>query len=338
MWMANSATVTPSYDSIDGHVHITSANLSSKFHRSIETANTSNLLKTIFANPMYFQHHDPLPAGSYFSDEGAANHISFNRKHGSDGVHLFVYGRQSFRQNLYAPKVYPARQTLEASQAIARLHQIPPEKTCFFQQHPDAIDAGVFHNDVISLGNNNFFLYHEKAFCNPESSLEELENAVLKTCGIPLLSVKVLESQVPIKDAVESYLFNSQLVTLDDSSMALIAPTECQRVPSVFNFIEELIQDRDNPIGRVHYLELNESMCSGGGPACLRLRVVLNENELNAVNPRFLFTDELYQALNTLIKKHYRTELYPKDLADPQFFKEAQEAREAIEALFQNPV
>lgn len=334
MWAANSATVTPSCDSSDGLVHFTPANLSSKFHRAIEATATGKLLKTIFANPSYFEHHDPLPGGTYFSDEGAANHTCFNRKHGTSGVHLFVYGRTSFQQNIYSPKQFPARQTLEASQAIARLHYLEPTKIVFLQQDPLAIDAGVFHNDVIAVGNNNTLLYHEKAFCNEENALAQLGKVILETCSFPLQSIKVLEKQVSLKDAVASYLFNSQLVTLPDYSMALIAPMECQQIPSVYAFLNELIENPSNHIGKVHYFNLHQSMRNGGGPACLRLRVVLTEEELKAVNPKFLFTEELYEALVECIKKHYRTSLVAKDLADPKFFNEAQEAFDALDRIF----
>ncbi|MBA3237208.1 MAG: N-succinylarginine dihydrolase [Parachlamydiaceae bacterium] len=334
MWAANSATVTPSCDSNTGLVHITPANLSSKFHRAIEAPATGRILKTIFSDSRYFVHHEPLPSGTYFSDEGAANHTCFNRKHGTSGVHLFVYGRTSFQQNLYSPKLFPARQTLEASQAIARLHQIDPKQILFLQQNPLAIDAGAFHNDVIAVGNNIALLYHEKAFCNEENSLEKLGKAILETCNFPMQSIRVTEKQVPLKDAIESYLFNSQLVTLPDFSMALITPMECQGVPSVYAFLNELTQNPGNSIGKIHYFNLHQSMRNGGGPACLRLRIVLTEAELQAVNPHYLFTEELYDKLVACIKKHYRTSLVAKDLADPVFFKEAQAAYDALDKIF----
>lgn len=335
MWAANSATVTPSCDSEDGRVQLTPANLSSKFHRSIEAATTAKILKRIFPDPLFFKHHPPLPSGTYFSDEGAANHTCFNKHYGSSGVHLFVYGRSSFKEDAAVPKIFPPRQTLEASQAIARLHQLPPAQTIYVQQNPDAIDAGVFHNDVIAVGNNQLLLYHEKAFYDSESALQKLQEAVLEYCRTPLITIKVLEREVSIQDAVRSYLFNSQLLTLpEDDSMVLIAPTDCQEVPSVMKFLNKIIHDMGNPINRVHFLNLRESMRNGGGPACLRLRVILTENELHAVNQRFLFTEELFQALSACIQKYYRTEMTPNDLGDPYFIEESQIALKAIYQIF----
>ncbi len=333
MWTANSSTITPSCDSADSRVHITPANLSSKFHRSIEAASTERILKIVFPES-HFDHHPPLPRGQHFSDEGAANHTCFSRVHGSPGIHLFVYGRYSFKDNLFAPKRYPARQVCEASEAIARVHRLNPSRIFFVQQNPEAIDAGVFHNDVISTGNNNVFLYHEKAFCNSENAIRDLKNAISETCETHLNCIKVLEKQVSLEDAVKSYLFNSQILTLPDSSMIILAPSECQQTPSVFKFLNDLILNPDNPLAKVYYFNLNESMRNGGGPACLRIRVVLNEDELAAVNPRFLFTEELYNSLVICIKKNYRTVILPEDIADPKFFEECMETYRAIEQIF----
>lgn len=335
MWAANSATVTPSCDSVDGRVQITAANLSSKFHRSIETGATAKILKRIFPDVIFFKHHSPLPEGTYFSDEGAANHTCFNKQYGSSGIHLFVYGRSSFKENLLTPNHFPPRQTLEASQAIARLHQIPSAQTIYVQQNPDAIDEGVFHNDVIAVGNNQVLLYHEKAFCESDKTIQKLQEAVSAQCGTTLVAIKALENEVPIQEAVHSYLFNSQLLTLPgDGSMILIAPSDCQEFPAVMKFIQKVIDDKENPINQVHFLNLHESMRNGGGPACLRLRVTLTDNELHAVNHRFLFTEELYYALSDCIHKYYRTKITPNDLGDPQFIEDSQVALKAIYRIF----
>lgn len=332
MWAANSATITPSCDSSDGRVQFTPANLSSNLHRSIEAECTAKLLREIFPDPAFFKHHPPLPHGCQFSDEGAANHSCFNRTHGSPGVHLFVYGRSNFASNVLTPKLYPARQSLEASQAIGRLHQV--ESALFFQQNPQAIDAGVFHNDVISVGNNNVFLYHELAFVDSAACIEQLRMAVLARCNTDLFCIKVRNKDVSIQDAVKSYLFNSQLVTLPDGSMSLIAPTDCQMNPAVSAFLKALIEGRTTPIQSVHFLDLRQSMQNGGGPACLRLRVALTERELQAVNPLFLFNEELYASLTSCIQKYYPTEVSPRDLLNTQFLEAAERALEAVYQIF----
>lgn len=324
MWTANAATITPSTDTFDGKVHFTTANLCSKFHRSIECSMTSKLLKNIFADSQYFQHHSPLPSNSIFADEGAANHTRFCKQHGETGFHLFVYGRNGMNDFTSKAK-FPARQTLEASNAIARLHEIKKGHAFFVRQSQVAIDAGVFHNDVISTGNENLFLYHESSFENGEDFSKLLDGL-----PFPMNVIKVLKSEISLEDAVSSYLFNSQIVTLQDGNMALVAPAECKKISSVKQFLDGLDKKL---IAQVHYLDLNQSMQNGGGPACLRLRVVLNEDELKAANQAVLFDDRLYFKLTDWVNKHYRDRLEPKDLADICLLKETYQALDELTGI-----
>lgn len=324
MWTANAAVMTPSIDSLNNKVHITPANLGSKTHRSIETATTSRLLKTVFSDPLYFHLHSPLPYSSHFNDEGAANHIRFCKKHGEPGVHLFVHGKSAFQQR--DSTQFPARQTLEAHQAIARKHQLGKESLVFAQQSSEAIDAGVFHNDVISLGTQNLFIYHEKAFEDTERVIHELVEKVKKTSECPMHLIKVEESQISLKTAVSTYLFNSECIQLPDGAYALIAPIECQRSPLASRYLESLLKDLENPLRDLHYVNLQQSMYNGGGPACLRLRVVLTEKEYNQMDPRFIFTEKLDKRLREWVEAHYRDRLELKDLADPQLVDEGHAA------------
>jgi succinylarginine dihydrolase len=325
MWTANAATITPSTDSFDGKVHFTAANLSSKFHRSIEAPITSKVLQHIFADSALFTHHTPLPSGSAFSDEGAANHIRFCEHHNSPGYHLFVYGREGFNDHSKNLK-FPARQTFEASSAISRLHQIHSQNVFFAKQSKEAIDAGVFHNDVISTGNENLFLYHEQSFENKDLIIGELKKAI----PFPMHFIKVLEKEISLKDSVSSYLFNSQLVTLKNNTMALIAPMQCKNNLSVKRFLDGFDKSL---ISEIHYLDLTQSMLNGGGPACLRLRIVLNENELKATNQAILFDDKLYAVLTEWVKKHYRDRLSQKDLADIQLLDENYQALDELTTI-----
>ena len=320
MWAANAATVSPSSDSLDKRLHLTPANLTSNFHRSIEAEATTKALKAIFASPKHFIVHECLPAGPYFADEGAANHTRFCRSHEEAGLQLFVYGRSLHGKK--TPKIYPARQTLEASQAISRLHALEFSNVIFAQQHPDAIDMGAFHNDVVSVGNENVFLFHEQAFLNKEKLIEEIKESAAK-CHIDMIWLEVKSKDVSLKDAISSYLFNSQLITLPDNSMALIAPIECQETPSIKGYIDSLIASGKNPIQEVHFLNLRQSMQNGGGPACLRLRVVMTEDELAFMHQEVLLTDDLYQKLHKWITTHYRTHLDIKDLSDLKLHQEA---------------
>lgn len=326
MWTANAATISPSADTHDGRVHFTPANLTNKFHRSLEPAVTGRILQATFPDEHHFSHHKHLPDNDHFGDEGAANHTRLCSAYGNAGVELFVYGRQAFNPNAPAPTRYPARQTLEASTAITRLHGLDDDTVVFMQQNPAVIDAGVFHNDVISVGNQNVLFYHEDAFLDTEAKFAEIRR---KFGDHPLHFIKVGRDQVSVAEAVKTYLFNTQVVTLPHGAMAIIAPTECQESAAVSRYLAELVE-QDTPIKEVRYMDVKQSMRNGGGPACLRLRVALNDEELAATNSHCLLDDGLYQRLNSWVDKHYRDELHVSELADPQLLLESRQALDEL--------
>jgi succinylarginine dihydrolase len=332
MWAANAATVSPSADTRDGQVHFTPANLVSQFHRSLESATTSRILRAIFQDESVFAHHRPLPASMQLADEGAANHVRLSSAHGDGGIEIFAYGRSSAEAGAMGPRKFPARQTLQASAAVARLHQLDRGATLFIRQNPSAIDAGVFHNDVVAVGNQNVLLCHESAFDDRAAARLEIESAYRGRAGHDPILIEVSEEQVSLADAVQSYLFNSQLVTLPDNSMALICPAECERIASAREFISRLLEMR-TPIRSAHFIDVRQSMNNGGGPACLRLRVVLTERERAAVLPSVFLTDALYGALTDWVRRHYRDTLSAADLADPKLVTESRDALDELTTM-----
>ena len=329
MWTANAATISPSADTADGKIHFTPANLTNKFHRSLEPITTGRILQAMFRNPQHFAHHTHLPDNDHFGDEGAANHTRLCSAYGKRGVELFVYGRYAFDTSKPAPKRFPARHTLEACEAVARLHGLSDEHVVYMQQNPDVIDQGVFHNDVIAVGNQNVLFYHQQAFVDTSTKLNELTRKFGNDSDLHLIEVK--DTEVSVADAVQTYLFNTQLVTLENGEMVIIAPTECQDNAAVSAYLAQLTQ-RNTPIKQVHYYDVKQSMRNGGGPACLRLRVAMSEQEKQAVNPNVLMNDTLFATLNQWVDKHYRDEITEADLADPQLL---QESRSALDELTQ---
>lgn len=328
MWTANAATVSPGADTADHRVHFTPANLSAKFHRSIEHVVTGRALQAIFSDDAYFAHHRALPSVSQFGDEGAANHTRLCAGYGDPGVELFVYGQQAFDDQAPAPKRYPARQTLEASQAIARHHGLRDEHVVFAQQNPAAIDAGVFHNDVIAVGNGNTLFYHELAFLDEASVLADIRSRLK---GAELDAIRVGSADVPMEDAVASYLFNSQLLNTPDGMM-LAVPGECREIESVSRYLDNLVI-ANRSITSVEVFDVKQSMRNGGGPACLRLRVVLSDDELKAMHHGVLLDDTLYQRLTTWVEAHYREELSQDDLADPMLLDECRKALDELTGI-----
>ncbi|WP_371185894.1 N-succinylarginine dihydrolase [Thalassotalea maritima] len=326
MWTANAGTVSPSADTDDGKVHFTPANLTNKFHRSLEPETTGNILKSVFTDANHFHHHLHLNDNDHFGDEGAANHTRLCDAYGEQGVEIFTFGKYAFNGSKPAPKKYPARQTLEASRAVARLHGLNDDKVVYVQQNPDVIDQGVFHNDVISVGNQNVLFYHEQAFLNTDAFLNEVRT---KFGEGDLHFIKVSDEQVSVNDCVNTYLFNTQIITLPSGEMAIIAPMHCYENASVKTYLDDLVT-QNTPIKQVKYFDVNESMKNGGGPACLRLRVALTEAELNAVNPNCIMSDGLFDTLTGWVNKHYRDTLTFDDLRDPQLLVESRSALDEL--------
>ncbi|HSC80830.1 MAG TPA: N-succinylarginine dihydrolase [Chitinolyticbacter sp.] len=323
MWTANAATVSPSADTADRRVHFTVANLQNKFHRALEHAQTARTLRAIFANEARFAVHDALPMHAAFGDEGAANHTRFCRGYGEPGVEFFVYGRQHWADGP-APQRYPARQTLEASEAVARLHGLNPDYTVYAQQNPAVIDAGVFHNDVIAVGNLDVLFCHEQAFLDQPTVYRELDARL----GGGLRVIEVPVAEVSVGEAIKSYLFNSQLLDAGNGQMRLVVPEECRQLPAVWRYLQSL--QGQGPISEVLVFDLKQSMQNGGGPACLRLRVALNEAEAAAVNPKVWLNDALFATLNDWVDTHYRDRLSVADLADPQLLLEVRTALDVL--------
>jgi succinylarginine dihydrolase len=324
MWAANAATISPSADTADGRLHLSSANLSTMLHRSIEHPDTTANLLSIFSDPDRFAVHGALPMHSDFSDEGAANHVRLSSEHGSKGVELFVFGREPSESVVG----FPARQTRLASESIARSHMLEDQRTVFARQSAAAINAGAFHNDVVCVGTLDTLFFHELAFEDTRQTLQDLDRAAEGLFDVK--PVMVPQNEVLIEDAIKSYLFNSQLLQWPgEDRLVLLAPLEAKENEPTRAYCERLVQG-NGPIGRVQFVDVRQSMRNGGGPACLRLRVVLTPDELQAVHQPCLMTHERIDTLQNVVRTTYRDRLSPSDLNDPNFADECRTAREAL--------
>ena len=310
MWAANAATVSPAPDTADGKCHLTVANLRTMPHRSHEWPATLAQLRIAFRSGA-FALHDPIPPA--FGDEGAANHMRVAPAHGEPGVEVFVYG--------VSGGTFPARQHVQASKAIARKHGLDPERTIFAAQSEEAIAAGAFHNDVVAVANERVLFAHEKAFAD--------KDALVAQCAALVRGfeyVEVPDAEVPLADAVRSYLFNAQLVTPPDGQPTLIVPTEARGTPSVWRWIEKHVAG-NGPIRRVQVVDVRESMANGGGPACLRLRVVADPT---TVDPRFLVDEEKLDRTAAVVAAKWPEQIHADDLQNPRLIAEIEAARAAL--------
>ncbi|HYD12092.1 MAG TPA: N-succinylarginine dihydrolase [Allosphingosinicella sp.] len=311
MWAANAATVSPAPDTADARCHLTVANLRTMAHRSHEWPETLAQLRLAFADEAHFAVHEPVPAT--FGDEGAANHMRLCAGHDAPGVEVFVYG--------VSGGPFPARQHLEASRAIARLNRLDPARTLFVQQSGEAIAAGAFHNDVVAVANAHVLFTHEQAFADKAGFYGELKRLLPET-----EIVEVPASVVSLADAVKSYLFNAQLVSLPDGGMALILPGEAKETPAVWSWLEAMAAG-NGPIRRLCLVDVRQSMANGGGPACLRLRVVADPA---TVDPRFLVDEEKLDRIAAMITAWWPERIAPADLADPELWGRIAAARSAL--------
>lgn len=311
MWAANAATVSPAPDTADGRCHLTVANLRTMAHRSHEWPDTFTQLRLAFADGEHFRVHRPVPPT--FGDEGAANHMRLAAAHDLPGVEIFVYGQRG--------GAFPARQHIEASQAVARLHQLDPNRTLFVCQAEEAIGAGAFHNDVVAVANRNVLFAHEKAFEDRLAFYADLRRLMPK-----VEIVEVPASAVSLADAVKSYLFNAQLVTLPEGGMGLILPEETRYTPNVWKWLEEMVAG-NGPIRKLFVVGVRQSMANGGGPACLRLRVVADPA---TVDPRFLADEDKLDTIAAIVEEHWPEQIAPEDLLNIGLCEKIEAAREAL--------
>lgn len=326
MWAANAATVTPSADAADGRVHFTPANLVTNLHRSLEHQQTKRALDALFPDAERFAVHDALSPVGHLADEGAANHVRLCAEHGEPGVNLMVWGREAFEA---WDDPYPARQTREASQAVMRRHGA--SGAVLARQGRAAIAGGTFHNDVVCVGALQTLFFHDLAFEDTAGTKDAIRRAA-EGLFEPIF-VEVASADLPLADAISSYLFNSMLIqAAGDDRLTLICPTETRDNPRS-HAVAQSLAGSNGPIGRVEYVDVRQSMRNGGGPACLRLRVVLTEAELGATNPAMRLTDELHGRLSAWSERHYRDRLTPGDLADPTLLDESRRALDELTGL-----
>ena len=313
MWAANAATFSPSIDSYDQNIHITPANLNSMFHRSIEHEFTKVQLELMFG--VAAQVHAPIKNISGYGDEGAANHLRVSAQHLKPGFQIFVFGSSAFEVH----QGIIARQAEEVSQAVSTQHQLDPDRVLFLKQNEQAINSGSFHNDIVSLANEEVFIFHQEAFADRV----ELERVLhhLKDHVMGFHPIEILSEDISLDNLVSSYLLNSQLITVKNNEMMMLLPEEVQNHPNCMRWLDEIRSS--SPIKHLEFVDIRQSMMNGGGPACLRFKTVVNSDEFDQINKKFILSPEKLMNMRALVSKHFRDKLNPEDLLDIKLMQES---------------
>ncbi len=325
MWTANAATVTPSCDSDQGTLMMTVANLSASLHRSIEATVTRKELGRLFNTGVEVR--DALPGGASMRDEGAANHMRLSSPDGQFGVNVFVHGDGQPEPHLHWP-----RQTLATGKAIARGHGLKENDVFHLKQHPDAIDAGAFHNDVVAMSHQDLLIHHESAFA-PESRSEmsRLQSRFQEVVERPLRVLSIASDELTLEDAINTYFFNSQVISTSNSgktSWSILCPVQVQRHTGANQLIQRLCAE--DVFDAVHFVDLGQSMDGGGGPACLRLRVPISKHKLVRLAESAFWTETLDSDLRDIISDRYPRKLQLADLADAEICQQALETQRLL--------
>lgn len=334
MWTANAATMSAATDTMDACTHLKVANLSANLHRSIESEERYQQLRSLFANVPRVSVQPALLGCAPLRDEGAANVMRLCSPSGSEGCYVFVYGSDDGPNDLQQARRRPPRQCMLASQLVAQSLQIASDRCIFVQQTPEAIDAGVFHNDVIATSHENLLLYHEQAFVDGVAFINQLHEQFSKRTNESLLAIQIQASELSLAEAVSTYLFNSQIVTQSDGSWRMICPSACQVSESVQSFLARL-QRAVPRLKQIDYVHLQQSMANGGGPACLRLRVILDEEQIRQLPKSSIVTEDAAHRLQSIIESEYPTHVTMSDLMRLDFASHAEHIANQIANVWQ---
>jgi succinylarginine dihydrolase len=166
--------------------------------------------------------------------------------------------------------------------------------------------------------------------------VETLLLRIRELLGRSLVVHLATERELPVSAAVATYPFNSQLLTLPSGDMVILAPLEAAEEPRASAYLES-VTAAGGPVKSVRYLDLRDSMENGGGPACLRQRIVLQDEERDAVRARVFLDDKLASELEDWIRRHYRDRLAPADLRDPALLDESRRALDELTRILALP-
>ena len=182
---------------------------------------------------------------------------------------------------------------------------------------------------MVCVGALDCLFYHQAAF--EDCAVMQVQVRQASAGLFEPQFIEISEDELPLAEAISSYLFNSMLVQAPgEARLTLVAPLDVAEHPRA-RAVAERLAASNGSIGEVTYVDVRESMRNGGGPACLRLRVVITPLELAAANPAHRLDDRVYARLSDWIGRRYRDRLTPADLADPAMIEEARTALDELD-------
>jgi succinylarginine dihydrolase len=109
-----------------------------------------------------------------------------------------------------------------------------------------------------------------------------------------------------------------------------VVPSEAWDSASVRHWLDATLAG-NGPIRRVIPVDVRQSMANGGGPACLRLRVVADPA---TIDPRFLVDDAKLDWVADVVRRHWPEQIHHDDLQSAALIGDVEGARAALlEAL-----
>ena len=197
------------------------------------------------------------------------------------------------------------------------------------EQSRAAVDAGAFHNDVVAVSNLELMLAHPDAFT-------DFANVQAAVCGgLPGAKVVAVEG-LPLADAIASYLFNSQLISLPEGGMAMVLPAEVRDNHTASRALDAALGQAGD-VRKTVFVDVRESMRNGGGPACLRLRVPVSAADQAAIHPGYILDEARLDRLARLIETHWPVAVAPADLSNPALWETARGADAALTNFINAP-
>ena len=112
----------------------------------------------------------------------------------------------------------------------------------------------------------------------------------------------------------------------------MVVPAECESNVAVKRYLDGLVVN-GQCIDKVVYYDLGQSMSNGGGPACLRLRVVMSSEQIQQMDAIVFLDEALIGDLEAWVNTHYRDKISPADLADPSLLAESRQALDELTSI-----